>query len=107
MLIAVLTQQVSHYHNARYLGAAPSFKRLTVLSTVNAADFDEFLSHDVSGLNTIRLFEGRDNYIAAVKRGEVWQAVYSALDQLKPNLVAVAGWSFPESLGAIAWAYAR
>jgi len=102
--IAVLTQQVAHYHAARYRAAQAVFGSLTVISVMNAADFQEFLSRDVSNLSIIRLFDGRDSYMAAVRRGHVRRAVYSALDRLKPSVVAVAGWSFPESLSAIAWA---
>jgi hypothetical protein len=105
--IAILTQQIAHYHAARYRAAKGDFERLTVISAINAADFQEFLSRDVLNLSTIRLFEGRDSYIAAVHRGQVRRAVRSALDRLKPSLVAVAGWSFPESLSAIAWAHAN
>jgi glycosyltransferase involved in cell wall biosynthesis len=72
---------------------------------MNDADFPEFLSRNVSTLGTIGLFDGRASYLSAVRRGQVWRAVHSALDSLKPSLVAVAGWSFPESLSAIAWAH--
>jgi glycosyltransferase involved in cell wall biosynthesis len=105
--IAICAQQIGNYHAARYKAAKGVFGRLTVISAMNAADFPEFLSSDVSTLSTIRLFNGRDAYMDAVRRGQVWRAVHSALDGLKPSLVAVAGWSFPESLGAIAWAHAN
>jgi 1,2-diacylglycerol 3-alpha-glucosyltransferase len=104
--IAIFAQQIGHYHAARYRTAERVFERLTVISAMNAADFQEFFSRDVSTLRTIRLFDGRDSYMDAVRRGQVPRAVYSALDSLKPSLVAVAGWSFPESLSAIVWAHA-
>ena len=40
----MLTQQVSHYHAARYRAAAREFGELRVLSLMNSADFDEFLN---------------------------------------------------------------
>lgn len=103
--LAILTQQISSYHAARYRAAAYVFGRIAVISAMNDADFPEFLGGDVSGLDTVRLFNGRDAYIAAVRRGEVWSATRKHLDQLRPQVIAVAGWSFPESLAAIAWAH--
>jgi 1,2-diacylglycerol 3-alpha-glucosyltransferase len=104
--IAIFAQQIGHYHAARYRAVEGAFKRLTVISAMNAADFEEFLSRDVSAPGIVRLFDGRDSYMGAVRRGQVRRAVHSALDSLQPSLVAVAGWSFPESLCAIAWARA-
>jgi glycosyltransferase involved in cell wall biosynthesis len=105
--IVILTQQIAHYHAARFRAAKGVFERLTVISTMNAADFEEFLSRDLSNLNIVQLFDGRDSYIAAVHCGQVRPAVHSALDKLGPSLVVVAGWSSPESLSAIAWARAN
>ena len=102
--IAVLTQQISHYHLARYRAAAPCFKKLSIISVMNAADFEEFLSLDHLELDVIRLFEGKSSYLAAVENGILWSTTIAALDAIKPEVVAVAGWSFPESLAAIAWA---
>jgi glycosyltransferase involved in cell wall biosynthesis len=102
--LAILTQQVSHYHAARYRAAAQMLPRLTVISSMNDADFPEFLSRDVSSLDIMRLFDAKSAYLRATTAGEVWLAISAALDEIKPDVVAVAGWSFPESLGAIVWA---
>lgn len=73
---------------------------------MNAADFMEFLSGDIGSVDTITLFDKRDSYMAAVRCGQVERVVHAALHDLRPRLVAVAGWSFPESLNAIGWAHA-
>ena len=103
--IAVFTQQIGHYHSARFKAALPLFKRLTVVSTMNAAEFDQFLNSDLKDISALLLFDGRDSYLSAVRQGKIRQSVHRALDMLKPSVVAVAGWAFPESLSAISWAH--
>jgi glycosyltransferase involved in cell wall biosynthesis len=105
--LAILTQQVSHYHAARYRAAAEVFPRLTIISSMNDADFPEFLFRGVPGFDIVALFDGKSAYLQAIKAGKMWRAICAALDKLEPDLVAVAGWAFPESLGAIAWARRR
>src|SRR5262249_6979790 len=90
--IAIFAQQIGHYHAARYKAAESAFERLTVVSAMNAADFQEFLRHDIPGPSSVRLFDGRESYMAAVQSGRIRTAVHSALDSLKPSVVAVAGW---------------
>lgn len=102
--IAVLTQQISHYHAARYQASAPRFKRFSIISAMNGADFEEFLSQDLSRLDVTRLFEGKAAYLAAVANGNLYSATITTLNAIMPDVVAVAGWSFPESLAAISWA---
>jgi glycosyltransferase involved in cell wall biosynthesis len=102
--VALLTQQVSHYHAARYRAAAKEFGELRVFSLMNSADFDEFLSRPATQTNVVRVFEGRTPYARAVLWGTLWGRVHAELDAYAPNVVVVAGWSFPESLAAIAWA---
>jgi glycosyltransferase involved in cell wall biosynthesis len=105
--IAVLTQQISHYHVARYKAAAKRFHRLTVISAMNDADFPQFLSVDRSGVETVELFGSRPAYLDAVAAGRLWPKTAEALTAAAPDVVAVAGWAFPESLAAIAWAHLR
>lgn len=102
--IAVLTQQVSNYHVARYRAAATRFGRLTVISAMNDADFREFLATDSTGPETIELCRNKSAYLDAVVSGQLWAKTGNALAETAPDVVAVAGWAFPESLTAIAWA---
>ena len=99
--IAILTQQISNYHVARYRAAEAQFREVIPISVRNAADFPEFLAEDGMGR---RICEGEDDYRASVADGSLWGRVYAALARVCPDAVAVAGWSFPESLAAIAWA---
>jgi len=102
--VALLTQQVSHYHAARYRAARTKFDDLRIYSWVNSADFEEFLSRDPESSDVIRPFADHDAYIRAVRSGALWERVHREFDRYLPDVVAVAGWSFPESFAAIAWA---
>ncbi len=99
--LAILTQQVSNYHAARYRAAQGQFALLVPISVRNSADFAEFLA---SGDGALRICDGEADYRAAVADGSLWSRIGMALDRAAPDVVAVAGWSFPESLAAIAWA---
>jgi glycosyltransferase involved in cell wall biosynthesis len=55
-------------------------------------------------INFDRIFDGRNDYERAVRSGNLWTRVQQELDQFAPNVVFVAGWSFPESVAAIGWA---
>lgn len=101
--VAVLTQQVSHYHAARYRAARLEFPQLRVYSVMNSADFSEFLSNDADP-NTERIYAGMGPYSKAVISGQLWDYMHKRLDEYKPDVVVVAGWSFSESLAAIDWA---
>jgi glycosyltransferase involved in cell wall biosynthesis len=101
--VAVLTQQISHYHAARYVAAKSRFDRFRVFSAMNSADFSEFLSN-TKDPDIVRLFEGKGAYARAAFSGKLWHDLHDQLDRFKPDVVVVAGWSFSESLAAIAWA---
>lgn len=102
--IAILTQQVSNYHAARYRAAARRFRRLTVISAMNDAEFCEFLAVGGGDIDAIELCTGKAAYLSAVADGSIMTMTADALSAAAPNVVAVAGWAFPESLAAIAWA---
>ena len=105
--LVIFTQQIGHYHAARFEATRAVFNDISIASVMNAAHFKEFLSSDTIDMNTMRLFSGRDSYMAAVRSGEVQTEVFAVLDALKPRVVAVAGWAFPESVSAIMWAHAN
>lgn len=102
--VAILTQQISHYHAARYRAAQREFDDVRVLSFVNSADFKEFLSSESAFTNATRIFQGHNDYQRAVRSGNLWTRVQQELDGFAPNVVFIAGWSFPESVAAIGWA---
>jgi glycosyltransferase involved in cell wall biosynthesis len=103
--LAILTQQVSNYHAARFEAAALRFKTLSVLSSMNDAEFPELLHQ--TDRSTIHLFNSKIDYFVALSNGQLWTATQAALDAIRPDVVAVAGWAFSESLAAIAWARAN
>src|SRR5258708_6397934 len=102
--IALLTQQISPYHAARYRAARPDFASLRVFSLMNSADFEEFLSRSPDFPDVVRMFDGKAPYARAVLSGALWRRLHQELDGYKPDVVVVAGWSFSESLAAIDWA---
>lgn len=104
MRIAMLTQQISPYHAARYRMARFEFDEMRVFSVMNSADFDEFLSREPDLNDAVRMYEGRVHYSRAVLTGALWSQLQRKLDEYKPDVVVVAGWSFSESLAAIDWA---
>ncbi|MEL6687511.1 MAG: glycosyltransferase family 4 protein [Pseudomonadota bacterium] len=103
MHVAILTRQIGHYHNARYRGAADAIEHVTVISTINQGGFSEFLAKETGGYDVERIFPNPDDYNAALAKGGVRQAIIETLDRLKPDAIAVLGWSMPESLAALAW----
>lgn len=104
MKLAILTAQISPYHNARYIGAANEFDEVHVLSTVNEGDFAEFLANSLGGYSVHKLFNGRREYEVAAKELEVSRRTSQVLASLQLGAIAVAGWSAPESLAALEYA---
>jgi 1,2-diacylglycerol 3-alpha-glucosyltransferase len=102
--IAILTQQISNYHAARFQAARQVFDEVTVLSVLNSADFPEFLVNAENGAGIYRICDGDADYSSAIADGSLWSRISQALYASSPDIVAVAGWAFPESSAAIAWA---
>jgi glycosyltransferase involved in cell wall biosynthesis len=71
---------------------------------MNDADFHEFLAVDGGGVETVKLCAGKAAYLKAVADGTIWSMTTDVLASVAPDVVAIAGWAFPESLAAIAWA---
>lgn len=104
MHLVILTRQIGHYHDARYRGAAAVIPRLTVISTANQGGFAEFLAKDTGAYAVCRLFADRAAYDAAVRDHALRSALENVLSELLPDVIAISGWSNPESLIAIRWA---
>lgn len=103
MRLVILTSQVSHYHNARFVGATNDFKDLHVISAANAGDFPEFLAGSFGEYTLHRLYDGRQEYASAVATGELTSRIKKALSCIRPEVIAVAGWATPESLASLAY----
>lgn len=104
MRVTILTQQISHYHAARYRAARQAFSEFSIVSVMNSADFPEFLAHGGDQAGVEFICRGESDYSAAVADGSLLGRMTKALAAQSPDVVAVAGWSFPESLATIAWA---
>lgn len=104
MSLAILTAQIGNYHNARYTEFVKCGIDFTVLAVQNEGEFAKFLSTDTEGYAVRRVFGGRVEYLQACKKFEVWRIIQSKLDEINPEVVAVAGWATPESFSAIDWA---
>lgn len=107
MHLAILTRQIGHYHDARYRGAASAIDRVTVISTANQGGFAEFLAEDTGSYAVEKLFADRAAYDAAVSSGALRPRLEAALEELAPDVIAISGWSNPESVIAIRWARER
>lgn len=104
MHVAILTRQIGHYHDARYRGAAQVLDRVTVISTANQGGFAQFLAKDTGAYAVEKLFPDRTAYDAAVREGRLRAALEDTLERIAPDVIAISGWSNPESMIAIRWA---
>ena len=107
MHLAVLTRQIGHYHDARYRSAAAVLPRVTVVSTANEGGFTEFLADDLGDYAVQRLFPSHVAYCAAVASRRLRHVLDRILDRIAPDVLAVSGWSNPESVLAISWGRRR
>ncbi|MBL4811868.1 MAG: glycosyltransferase family 4 protein [Rhodobacteraceae bacterium] len=104
MHIAILTRQIGHYHDARYRGAAAVIEQVTVVSTTSQGGFAGFLAKENEGYGVRRLYGDRASYDAALAGGRLRAALWQMLDDIAPDVLAVAGWSSAESAAGILWA---
>lgn len=106
--VVILTQQISHYHAARYRAACERFDKVSIIPVANDADFPQFLATSGNQEFTVHpLCQGYDEYRASLSSGRIWTLTHACLNSLDPDVVVVAGWSFGESLAAIGWAKSR
>lgn len=101
MKLAILTAQISPYHNARFMGAARKFDEVHVVSSVNDGDFPEFLATSLGDYKIHCICDGRTHYKEVVASRALHQRITDALEAVRPDAIAVAGWSAPESLIAL------
>ena len=104
MRVAVITRQISHYHDARFRGAAQNLGDFVVIAIENEGAFAEFLARDRGTYPVEQLFDNRATYDRAVREGVVYSALSEKLSAVSPDVIAVAGWASPESFAAIRWA---
>lgn len=103
--VTLLSRQVAHYHHARFSAAGRLLPKCDVLSLANQGNFDEMLSTaQPEGYRVHRIYPDRESYLAAAARGAVMSDISERLDDIGPEVVAIAGWASPESFAALNWA---
>ena len=107
MHILILTRQIGHYHDARYRGAHAVFERVSVVQTASEGGFAEFLATRVGDYERHSLYENRKAYDDALQSGDLPKDLSKLLDNISPDVIAVAGWANSESAAGIRWAKSR
>lgn len=102
--LAILTSAISPYHDARYRAAAQSIEEVVVVSATSEGEFAEFVAERRGDYGVTVLYPGRISYAAAVKSGDIAARTSTCLNELRPDIIAIAGWAAPEGLAALDWA---
>jgi glycosyltransferase involved in cell wall biosynthesis len=103
-MIAVFTAHVGHYHHARYRALTEAGVRFVVISFEQAADFDQLMSTEKADFVVEKVFASAAAYRVAIGNGELRRRTFGLLEKWRPEVVALAGWSRPESMIAADWA---
>ena len=100
MRIAVLVHRVGPYHHARFRALAGKCD----LQVVEYSSIDATYAWDsipVGEYPIKPIFTDAD--VATKSPGDVCRRMHSALASIRPDVVAIPGWSEPASIGALAW----
>lgn len=103
--LAVIWQRFGPYHLARLRGAAGHFQEVF---GIEVAGKDHYDWNPIDGqFPFVRktLFPDRD--YESLPRSELKRAVWNHLDELRPDAVAINGWSVPEAMAALRWCRQR
>lgn len=96
---------MGHYHHARIEAfARRASMRVTVIELCDTSEFREFKLGAVQDPNyeTVTLY--RDRHFSEISPTASCRAIGSALDDLKPDLLLVQGWSDTYALAPLCWA---
>ena len=105
--VAIFTFQIGHYHDARFLAASKFLDDVTVIVFQNEGGFAEFTVKESAGYAVERLYQDQGAFESAMTNGTIGPAVAACLDRLRPEAIAIPGWSNPTSVAAIEWAQAN
>ncbi len=106
--LALLTREISSYHDAKFAALGHRLGRLDVLAMAGEGSFDGFLAGRISaGYRPHRLYPDLAGWRAAAADGSLDRRVRHELDRIAPDAVAIAGWASPESYAALGWAKSR
>ncbi len=99
--VAVIFHRLGPYHFARLRAAG----QMMVATAIEISAVDDIYAWDLlpgeDGFTRITLFTQMDS--RTLPPGKVVGLVGSALNELRPEVVAIAGWSEKEALGALGW----
>jgi 1,2-diacylglycerol 3-alpha-glucosyltransferase len=103
--IAVLWQRFGPYHFARLRGACKYFSDVY---GIEVAGRDHYAWDPIQGhfpFHRTTLFADRE--YDSLHRRELTRSVWNHLDEIKPDVVAINGWSVPEAMVALRWCERR
>lgn len=99
--IAVLFQHLGPYHRARLRAAGKNGKVIAVEVSDSSCDYAWEPVRGAEQFQRVTLFRGQD--ATSPPRRELVRRLWLALDSLRPQAVAVPGWSDPAALAALHW----
>ena len=103
--VAVLFHRLGPYHHAR-LRAAGALMKVTGVEYSNVDKmYDWALLDGANGFSRIQLFSGEA--VADLSAERILKRVGEVLDQVRPHVVAIPGWSDRCSLAALRWCNVR
>ncbi|WP_271078024.1 glycosyltransferase [Aurantiacibacter sp. MUD61] len=105
--LAILTSQIGHYHDARYRGASEQIDDLVVIVGENEGGFAEFTVEASDGYSVERLFESSAAFMQGLAEGVLQERMDECLNRVRPDVIAIPGWSSPLSAAAIKWAHGQ
>ncbi len=110
MRIVVIWQRFGPYHLARLQGAAEvgalhGAEIIGLEVARNDADYDWDVDLSCGSYTRHTIFPDRSYHQVTAK--EISSAISEALEQLRPDAVAINGWGTPEARSAIAWCRQR
>jgi len=99
-LVAVLFHRLGPYHHARLRAASQLIDITAVEVYAMDATYDWDEVKGAKGFRRITLFALESVHVTA---REVIRRIHATLDEVKPDAVAIPGWSAREALAALAW----
>lgn len=103
--LAVVWSRFGPYHLARLRGAAATIPNWRVVGLEIAGEDRDYAwerTDGADGFERVTVFPERNYH--DLPRARLVAGVRAALDKIRPNALAINGWSVPEALAALSWA---
>lgn len=101
MRVAIIFHRLGPYHCARLEAAAKHFAVTAIELSAETAEYDWAKVHGAKGYTRVTLFPDGDSRAAAPL--ELQKRLNAALDQSRPDVVAIPGWSDRGAFAALLW----